>query len=492
MEQFCLEHETLLCEKCVQDEHAASPCESLDILDASKHVHSKLEDGVHELRSLKETCQSVIDGNRVTDTIHIIEKAENILEHFYREMKGKLQRAKSLLRPFTELSNEEHWKLKTVISKKVPHVGPFTTEDLNTDKASGLIVDLQDVRKQTQNAKDVLYSLPNYVDVSINPDFIDCLHFDGMPILFRRHGELVKQEDMDDRVSLVSLPQESVHLREASQFTLEHCTDVAIFDDYLIAAVGDSIQRRDRKRMLFRQAIALEGAGKVCRLGETSEISVYQKDGHIAILNTFPDLTVLYKLMGEHQYLDISYMNTITSKRQNCPDQSPVFAVCYKRAGERQAYDYVDIIHAKTTRHPGRLPHYNVHSRTIADSEYGKQKARFRGVRNVCAFEDRSVIVSASMGITCVSRVGVLIWTVDAAKPITSIMAYRTLVFFSQEGENKITTIGKHGHVVDENILPPMNGLAPSTMVASSDTLMVKHNDQYKWTVFRKQYEFVH
>ena len=76
----------------------------------------------------------------------------------------------------------------------------------------------------------------------------------------------------------------------------------------------------------------------------------------------------------------------------NCPDNPPVFAVCYSRQDAFMT-DFVDLIHPRSTRYPGRLPHYNIESRTIAESQFGRNKSRFKGLTSVCAFQSRNIVV---------------------------------------------------------------------------------------------------
>jgi hypothetical protein len=434
--------------------------------------------------------QSILDGNRQVDTLRTVAEAEALLDQFVDEIKQKFKKAKSMLHPFSELSREEMWKLKAVVSKKLPN-GPHVRETEDLHEARDLVTRLQEVRKQTKSAKDTLNSLSNYVEVTVNQDFLNSLSFDGNPI------HIKKQVDADDSVDempddsasfLTTSQQETVYLIEKSSFTLEHCTDIAIMDEHhIIASVGDSVQKRERKRMSFRQGISVPGAGKLCVIGETTEVSVLQqRSGHITVIETEPNLTILYRLNFHHQFVDISYLQSVVGT-DGCPTQSPVFAVCYS-VHDSFVTENIDLIQPKPTRYPGKPPTFLTKSTTIAESDSHINKSRFRGISNVATFKNRYILVGATRGVTCINKKGTMIWTIDLFKRVTQIMAYRTLIFVAVKDERKITTIGKQGHVIEDNIMPPMD-LYPQKISAFEDQLIVKHTGLYKWTIFKKMYE---
>lgn len=476
-----------MCEQCATEEHSQTPCESMPLIEAAIHIAPQLEMGMSEFRKLKSVSQSILDGNRQDETLRTVNEAESLLDHYVEELKKKLQRARVSLRPFSELSREERWKLKAVATKKIPN-GPVLKENPDYHEAREMATRLQEVRKHTKIAKETLNALPNYVEVSISKEFLSSLKFDGNPIVISRKGQAEEiADDLDDSASSMTLTQETVYLIEKSSFSLEHCTEIVMMDEYIIASVGDSIQKRDRKRMSFRQAITLEGARQLCIIGETSEVSVLQKSGHITIIETLPNLTVLFRLVSDKHIVDISYLES-TMGPYGCPEQSPVFVVCYAVNRESFLTEYVDLVQAKPTKYPGKPPTFAIDARTIAESAFSKNKSRFRGIWSVSAFQHRSIIVGASKGVTCLSKTGNLIWTIDIYQQVTQVMAYRTIIFVSVKDERKIITIGKQGHVIEENILPPMD-LYPERMTAYKDTLMVKHRGQYKWIIFKKMYE---
>lgn len=488
VDHYCLEHDELVCEQCATENHAQTPCQSMPLVEASKHVAEKLVKGVAELRKLKDASQSILDGKRYEDTLKTVAEAEELLDKYVDELKCKINNAKSFLRPFSELSREERWKLKAIATKKITTDGLVRGGTTDFDEAKDMAVQLQEVRKQTKNATEVLEGLPNYVDASINPQFINSLSFDGDPVLVTRKGQIVSENcsEADDASSTTTVPQETVYLIQKSHFSLEHCTDIVLIDEYMIASVGDSIQKRDRKRMSFRQALTLPGARKLCLIGETTEVSAMQNNGYVTVLETMPNLVPLYRLMTDTQYCDVSYLES-TIGDVGCPEHSPVFVVCYTKT-DNFTYDCVDLIQAKRTKYPGRLPTYHTKSRTIADSGFGRHKSRFLGVRSVCAFQGRSIITGALKGATCLSKSGALLWTVDTYRQIIHVMTYRTLAFVCVDGERKILTIGKQGHVIEENILPPMD-IHPQKLSANADTLMAKYHDKYEWIIFKKIYE---
>lgn len=490
LDHYCLEHEEIVCEQCATEKHAQTPCQSMLLVDASKHVAVKLEASVPELKKLRGASQSILDGKRLDDTLKIVDEAEELLDNYVAELKRKINNAKSLLRPFSELSREERWKLKTVATKKIPPGVP-NKGTTDYDEARDLVSRLQEVGKQTKTAREVLNALPGYVDVSVNLKFIDSLSFDGNPILVTKKGQPVEKDD--DIISEISASefgkqQETVYLIEKSHFSLEHCTDIVILEDYIIASVGDSVQKRDRKRMSFRQALTAPGAGKLCLIGETSEVTVLQKNGYITVFETYPNLQPLFRLLSDAVYHDISYLES-TMGDYGCPKDSPVFVVCYTNR-DPFVSDCVSLIQPKRTKYPGKLPSYHVTSRILAESAFGKTRARFVDARTLATFQGRYIIIGALKGITCINKAGVLIWTVDTYKKIVHLMTYRTLVFVCVHEECKIMTIGTQGLVIEENVLPPID-IQPRKLSAYNDTLMARYHDKYEWIIFKKMYEDV-
>lgn len=488
LDHYCIEHENIVCAQCATEEHSQTPCESMPVIEAARHIVPQLDIGMSELRKLKMTSQSILDGKRQEETLRTVSEAEALLDNYVEEIKRKIRKAKSAIRPFSELSREERWKLKSVASKKIPNGPPVReTDDINDVK--DLVSRLQEVRKQTKAAKEILNDLPNYVEVGVNQDFVNSLKFEGNPIVIKRKGEVEDSGDeMDDLALSLHDRQESVYLIEKSSFTLEHCTDIVIMDDYIIASVGDSVQKRDRKKMSFRQALTITGAANLCVIGETTEVAVLQKWARIHIIETIPNLAILFSLSIPRYYADISYLESVIGSN-GCPQHSPVFVVCYSNH-EAFATEYVDLIQAKPTKYPGKPPTFNIHSRTIAESTFGKNKSRFRGIWSVTAFQNRDIVVGATKGVTCISKTGTLVWTIDLDQQVTLVMAYKTIIFVAVKEERKVLTIGQLGHVIDENILPPMD-LIPQKMCARDDTLMVKNVGQYKWIIFKKMYESV-
>ena len=487
LDHYCIEHEEIVCEQCATENHAQTPCQSMLLVLASKHVNAKLEAGVFEIKKLKKTSQSILDGTRLDDTMRTVHEAEEMLDTFVEKARKKIDHAKSLLRPFSELSREELWKLKTIATKKIPSEAPVRSSTTDIDEARDLVTRFQEIRKQSHMATEVLNALPSYVDVSINPDFTDLFSFDGQPVLLTRKGDVLEEDDefLDGAPTTTSL-QETVRLVEKSHFSLDHCSDIALLDDCMVVSVCDSVQKRDRKRMSFRQALTLPGAGKLCVIGATTEVSVLQKAGFITIFETDPDLRPLYRLMTEIRYYDMCYFKS-TQGDIGCPKQSPVYVVCYtnRDAFSSRSSDCIDIVQAKRTKYPGRLPAFNLKSTTIADSAFGKSRSRFVGARSVSALQGRFIIIGAKNGVTCIDTTGELKWTVNTNKPINHLMTYRSLLFVCTADERNIMVIGKQGHVMEENVLPPVD-IFPQKLCAYEEILMVKYMDKDKWIVFKK------
>ena len=124
-------------------------------------------------------------------------------------------------------------------------------------------------------------------------------------------------------------------------------------------------------------------------------------------------------------------------------------------------------------------------STTIADSAFGKSRSRFVGTRSVSALQGRFIIIGAKNGVTCIDTTGELKWTVNTNKPINHLMTYRSLLFVCTADERNIMVIGKQGHVMEENVLPPVD-IFPQKLCAYEEILMVKYMDKDKWIVFKK------
>ena len=485
---ICLEHEDYVCESCALEDHSRTPCQSVLVANAGRYVISKLEMGMSELKKLKFTSRSILDGKRQEDTIKTIDDAELRLDKFVDEMKKKLMKAKMSLRPFSELSRESRWKLKSIVSKKIP-TGPPVRNGGDEAEVRNMVERLKEIRERSRDAKAVLYDLPSYVEVEINKDFIHALKFAGNPVLLYKKGEVEEEENFNDNqtVSSYSQVQETVYLVEKTAFVLEHCFDIVIMDEWIIATVGDSVHKRDRKRLTYRQAISVNNASFLRRIGETSEVAVLQRYLCITVLETNPNMYVLFRISIDRPYSDICYLESLYGMPLGCPDPSPVFVGCYSKR-EAPLLDCVEIILAKKTKFPGRTPCYALAARTIAESGPGKQKARFRGARTVCSFQNRFIIVGSAIGVTCIDQSGNMIWTVDMYKQVIYIMSFRTLAFVILEGEDVITTVGLSGLVIAENVLPP-GKVKPEKFCAHDETMMVKHRNADKWNMYKLLFE---
>ena len=485
---YCTEHGILICEQCATGEHSSTPCESMPAEQAAGHVRTKLIQDEAELKKLKGAGESILDGTRQGDTLRIITEAEKLFDAYVEDMKRKFNKAKMSLRPFTALSKEDIWKLKTITSKKIPKFPVKHASESTQDEAIEVINTHAEIKKQIRNANEVLQSLSMYMDVEISPKFQETINFEGKPIIVTRNGvqENSDDETNDRTISAFSEPQHSVYLIEKSTFTLEHCTDIAMMDDYIIASVGDSVQKRERKRMSFRQGITMPGAGILSVIGETSEVAVLQRIGCITVLETNPGLSLLFKIMIDRPYIDMCYFESRVAGR-GLPKQSPVFVVCY-RTGESYFGDFVDLVQAKSTRYPGNPPNYSMDIRTIAESGYGRNRSRFRGVSSVCVFRSTNIVVGSSKGLTCISKTGVLIWTIDLFRHVIHMLPCRTLIFVCIKDESRIMTVGKQGHVMEENVLPPLR-FNPEKLCASNDVMMAKDSGKCYWYLFKQMFE---
>lgn len=488
---ICIEHETFLCERCAVEDHSLTPCQSVPLTNAAQPIISKLELGTSELKKLKATSRAILEGKRQDDTLKTIEDAELRLDKFVDEMKKKLMKVKMSLRPFSELTRESRLKLKSISTRKIPN-GPSVREDPgeDDDEVRDMLERLKEIRKRTQEAKSVLYTLPSYVEVEINKEFIHALKFSGNPVHVYKKGEIEDEESVNDNQTesgYSTAQQETVYLIEKTAFVLEHCFDIVILDEYIIATVGDSVQKRDRKRLTYRQAISMDNASFLCKIGETSEVAVLQRFLCITVLETTPNMFILFRISVEKPYTDICYLESLYGMPYGCPDPSPVFVGCYGRR-EPPMLDCVEIILAKKTKFPGRAPCFNVAAKTIAESGMGRQKSRFRGARTVCSYQNRFIVVGAAMGVTCIDKSGNLIWSVDMYKQVLHVMSFRTLIFVIIEGEDRVATIGQSGVVIAENILPP-GKVAPENLTAHDDVLMVKHRNKYKWGMYKLMFE---
>ena len=488
LDYVCLEHEDIACERCATEEHSRTPCECIPLAKASRHLISKLEVGMSELKKLKSTSRSILEGKRQDDTVKTIQDAELRLDKFVDEMKKKLQKAKMSLRPFSELTRESRLKLKSVATRKILN-GPPIRDGGDDHEVRDMVERLKEIRKESREAKSLLYTLPSYVEVEINKDFIDALKFSGNPVLVYKKGIVEEDENVNDNQteSSYSIVQETVSLVEKTAFVLEHCFDIVIMDEYIIATVGDSVHKRDRKRLTYRQAISIENASFLCKIGETSEVAVLQRHLCITVVETNPNMYVLFRIAADKPYTDICYLESLYGMPYGCPDPSPVFVGCYGKR-DPPMNDVVEIILAKKTKFPGRLPCYSLATRTIAESGMGKQRSRFRGARTVSSFNNRFVVVGASMGVTCIDKSGNLIWTVDMYKQVLNVMSFRTLIFVVIEDEDRISTIGQSGLVIAENVLPP-GKVSPENLSAQDAMLMVKHRKQDKWSMYNLLFE---
>lgn len=181
LEYFCLKHEGYYCRRCKNKDHEVHPCECLHVRDVYDRLQLEMEENIQDLIRLRDRSKRILDGSYQRNLLYRVNDEEIHLDRFYRDMKKKLKETKMKIKAFTadELSELLRQQLHGFMSKPIPV--KFT----RIDKPKEMVNQLKDVKKQIQAANLLFYSLPNYIEVTVDSKFMKLLTYNGDPVVIR-------------------------------------------------------------------------------------------------------------------------------------------------------------------------------------------------------------------------------------------------------------------------------------------------------------------
>ena len=196
LEYFCLSHEDYYCRKCKIERHDEHPCECIHVRDMYDRLQIEMEEHTQDLSGLRERCKRIMDGSFQRNLMYRVKDEEDHLDKFYKEMKRKLKETLAKVKAFTAetLSNESLKVLQNFVSKSNPV--KFTRKDSPRE----MWFQLKNVKKQIQSARQMLYGLPNYIEITIDPNFMKCLTYNGDPIIIRGRPKYVAEVSSDEEI----------------------------------------------------------------------------------------------------------------------------------------------------------------------------------------------------------------------------------------------------------------------------------------------------
>ena len=196
LEYFCMNHEDYYCRKCKIDKHDDYPCECIHVRDMYDRLQIEMEEQSQDLSGLRERCKRIMDGSFQRNLMYRVKDEEDHLDKFYKEMKKKLKETYVKVKAFTAeaLSNDSLKILQTFVSRSNPV--KFTRKDSPRE----MWFALKNVKKQIQSARQMLYGLPNYIEISIDPNFMKCLTYNGDPVIIRGRPKYVAEVSSDEEI----------------------------------------------------------------------------------------------------------------------------------------------------------------------------------------------------------------------------------------------------------------------------------------------------
>jgi len=181
LEYFCLHHETHCCRKCRDEGHESLPCECLHENDVYDRLHHQMSEHVQDVIRLRERGQKILDGSYQTSVSYRVDDEEKHLDKFYKDMKKKFKETRMKIDAFTSegLSAESVTQLNKFLGHSIP--AKFGKKDSPTE----MMEQIKKINKLIKSANSLLYSLPNYVEITVDPKFIKLLTYGANPIILK-------------------------------------------------------------------------------------------------------------------------------------------------------------------------------------------------------------------------------------------------------------------------------------------------------------------
>lgn len=194
LEYFCLNHDSYCCRKCKITLHELQPCECLHVRDVYDRLQLEMEEKIQDFVQLRDRSQRILDGSYQRNLLYRVEDEEKHLEKFYKDMKKKFKETKMKIKAFTaeELSEHLRGQLHALIDKHVP------VKFHKIDRPEDMLCQLKNVKKQIHSANALLYSLPNYIEIAVDTQFMKLLTYNNDPIVIKGRPKYMTWVSSDD------------------------------------------------------------------------------------------------------------------------------------------------------------------------------------------------------------------------------------------------------------------------------------------------------
>ena len=194
LDYYCLRHDEDCCYTCKIKTHDTYPCECLHLKDIYDRLQHEMIDKLQELDKLRERAERIQDGSYQKNLLYRVNDEEIHLDRFYKEMKKKFKDTKQKIQAFTseELSVESKQQLQLFISK--PGMSRFSKRDTPRQ----MVAQLKQAKKQLSSANSLLYSLSNYVEITIDAKFTKMLTYNGDPVTVKGRPKYISQISSDE------------------------------------------------------------------------------------------------------------------------------------------------------------------------------------------------------------------------------------------------------------------------------------------------------
>ena len=193
-EYFCFHHQELYCPDCIIDKHTTSPCYSRNSKDSVTEVKKHINDLVGQLRLQDERATRITNSKvaaaHTDDLLQKVWEVEHMLDRFHKNMKKKLQDAKTQIENATKILPADKDHLKTV------HSLILQTKRLVEDK-------LRSANTKTQEGQNDILRLWKPLDGEVR-------HFGTVLYVVEKRPFCVNVQADDSFMGLLSLNQEPV------------------------------------------------------------------------------------------------------------------------------------------------------------------------------------------------------------------------------------------------------------------------------------------
>ncbi|KAL4238199.1 hypothetical protein ACF0H5_002911 [Mactra antiquata] len=200
LEYFCLHHEDYCCGKCKHTDHAMHPCECLHVRDVYDRLQLEMEEHVQDLIRLRERSQRILDGSYQRNLLYRVNDEEIHLDKFYKDMKRKLKETKLKIKAFTadELSEHLRQQLNALVTKPTPK--KFS----KSERPKDMVQQMKHVKKLVRGVNGLLYSLPNYIEITVDSKFTKLLSYNNDPVVIRGRPKFMSYTQVSDDEFVIS------------------------------------------------------------------------------------------------------------------------------------------------------------------------------------------------------------------------------------------------------------------------------------------------